>query len=115
MLPIVADPALVAACGLYCGACRKHRAGKCPGCLQSERLGWCKVRGCCVEQGYATCADCVAFYDPRDCARFQNPIARTIGFLLRSDRAACIDRIHEIGRDAFACEMAAAGAQTIRR
>jgi hypothetical protein len=115
MLPIVADPALVAACGLYCGACRKHRSGRCPGCLANEKAGWCKVRSCCLEHGYASCADCVPFDDPRDCPRFDNPIARVIGFLLRSDRAACVDRIREVGRDVFAAEMAARGAQSLRR
>jgi len=115
MPTIAADPSLVAACGLYCGACGKHLAGRCPGCRESEKAGWCKVRSCCAEHGYATCADCAVFDDARECARFDNVIARIIGFVLRSDRAACVDRIREVGREAFAAEMAERGAQSIRR
>ncbi len=115
MLPIIADPSLVAACGLYCGACKKHLAGRCPGCRLNAKAGWCKVRSCCQEHGYATCADCATFTDARDCPKFDNWIAWVIGFVLRSDRAACIDRIRAVGREAFASEMAARGAQSIRR
>ena len=115
MLPILPDPALVAACGLFCGACRTHLAGKCPGCRDNEKAGWCKVRSCCREHGYASCADCVAFEDVRDCPKFDNVVARIIGFVLRSDRAACVDRIRELGRDGYAVEMAVRRAQTMRR
>ena len=34
---------------------------------------------------------------------------------IKAANQACIDRIHDVGRDAFACEMAAARAQSIRR
>ncbi len=27
---------MIAACGLYCGACRKYRMGKCQGCNTSD-------------------------------------------------------------------------------
>ncbi|HUL57748.1 MAG TPA: DUF3795 domain-containing protein [Anaeromyxobacteraceae bacterium] len=115
MTTIVAEPNLVAACGLYCGACGKHLAGRCPGCRENERAGWCRIRSCCAEHGYATCADCAIFEDPRECAKYDNLVARVIGFVLRSNRAACVDRIREVGRDAFAAEMAAKGAQSLPR
>lgn len=115
MATVVADPALVAACGLYCGACKKHLAGKCPGCAGNEKASWCKVRSCCRERGIANCGACAEFPDPRACRTHHNVIARLIGLVLRSDRAACVDRIRAIGTDAFAAEMAAKGAQTIRR
>lgn len=53
----------VAYCGLYCGACRKWKKGKCPGCYHNEKASWCEIRKCCRENDYATCADCqiVAF------------------------------------------------------
>ena len=37
MRTIVSDTQNIAACGLYCGACRKFLAEKCPGCKQNEK------------------------------------------------------------------------------
>ena len=48
----------MAYCGLYCGAGRACRRDRCPGCHEKTNAGWCKVRACCLENGYATCADC---------------------------------------------------------
>jgi hypothetical protein len=115
MADIVADPALVAACGLYCGACKKYLGGKCPGCAKNEKATWCKVRSCCAEKDLANCGACAEHPDPRTCRTHDNFIARVIGLVLRSDRAACVDRIHAIGTEAFAAEMAARRAMTIRR
>lgn len=115
MANIAADPALVAACGLYCGACKKHLSGHCPGCAGNEKASWCKVRSCCREKGIAHCGACAEHPDPRTCRTYDNFIARMVGFLLRSDRAACARRLREIGTDAFAREMAARGEMTIRR
>ena len=39
-----ADPKMVAACGLYCGACKKYRMGKCSGCHKNKKASWCKIR-----------------------------------------------------------------------
>ena len=36
MKTIVPDIQNIAACGLYCGACRKFLIGKCPGCKHNE-------------------------------------------------------------------------------
>lgn len=115
MTQITADPALVAACGLYCGACKKYLAGRCPGCAGNQKASWCGIRTCCRERGIATCAGCADHPDPRTCRTYDNFIARVIGFVLRSDRAACVDRIRTIGAEAFAAEMAASGRQTLRR
>ena len=115
MREIIADKNLVAFCGLYCGACRKYLAEKCPGCRENEKASWCGVRACCLERGYAGCADCPDFPEVRECGKFNNFIARMVGFVLRSDRAACVRLIREKGSDAFAREMASRGAQTIRR
>lgn len=112
---IASDPALVAHCGLYCGACRKYLKGNCPGCHLNEKASWCKVRSCCQESGIATCAECKIHADLHDCRYFHNFISRILGFVLRSDRFACIDRIGTIGPEAFAAEMADKGLQTIRR
>lgn len=115
MKPIVADANLVAFCGLYCGACWRLRKGRCPGCRDNVKAAWCKVRSCCIEQGYASCADCTAHPDPRGCKIFHNPIARVIGFVLRSDRPACIRQIKAEGTQGHATIMAASGRQSLRR
>jgi len=67
MKPIVADVNLTAYCGLYCGGCGAYRRERCPGCHENKKRGWCKVRACCLENGYSTCADCRIVADPRDC------------------------------------------------
>ena len=115
MEPIVASTELVAHCGLYCGACRSYRKGRCKGCHENAKAGWCKVRACCLERDYASCADCAEFADPNDCKLFNNFIARVFGFIFRSDRAACIRQIAKIGLEGHARDMAKNGRQTIRK
>jgi len=115
MNTITTNPDLVAYCGLYCGACGAYQKGRCPGCRQNQKASWCKVRTCCINNGYATCADCMTHVDARRCARFNNPISRLFGFIFRSNRAACIDRIDKIGREAFAREMATTARRTLPR
>ena len=115
MKPVVADPGLVAYCGLYCGACRAYRKGRCPGCRENEKATWCKVRRCCVENNYATCASCDQVGEVADCRKFNNLLAKLFGLIFRSDRGACIVRIGEVGPEAFAAEMSEARQQSIRR
>ncbi len=109
------NPDLVAYCGLYCGACGAYRHGRCPGCRLNNKAAWCKVRTCCIASKYATCADCTTHVDPRQCPGFNNLVSRLFGLIFRSNRAACIDRIDRIGREAFAREMAATGRRTLPR
>ena len=110
-----ARPELVACCGLYCGACRAHLKGKCPGCHYNDRAGWCKVRSCCTEKGIASCADCATHADVNECRKFNHFIARLFGLVFRSDRAACIAQIRTLGIDGHARAMAGKGQQAIRR
>jgi hypothetical protein len=105
MKDIVADPNLVAYCGLYCGACKKYLADKCPGCRENEKATWCGVRACGIENNFTTCADCTLL----------SFMAKVFGFIFRSDRAACIRRIREIGTEQYAAEMAEQQMMTIRR
>lgn len=105
----------VAACGLYCGACRKFKRGKCTGCLTNEKASWCEIRTCCIEHGYASCADCTEFTDLKQCRKFNNVIGKIMGVVLNSNRFACIYRIREVGHEVFALEMEENGQQTIRR
>ncbi len=112
--PIVADKNLIAYCGLYCGACRSYLKGSCPGCRENVKASWCKIRQCCQENDFASCADCTSV-KPEDCRKYTNFISKAIGLILNSDRAACIHRIEEIGYDQFAIEMTENKRQTIKR
>ncbi len=98
----------IAACGLCCGACPKFTKGKCPGCHVSENVGWCKVRKCCIENGWQSCADCT-IANPRECKTLNNFISKVFTVIFRSDRHGCLDRIREVGYEAYAAEMKLAG------
>lgn len=115
MRSISVDSALVAHCGLYCGACKAYRKGRCPGCHDNHKATWCTVRTCCREHAYASCADCTEHPDPMQCRKYNNFISKLIGLVLRSDRAACIRQIKERGIQGHAEIMAAQGTQTIRK
>lgn len=115
MKPIVADVKLVAYCGLYCGACGAYRKGRCPGCHENARASWCKVRACCQGQGYGSCAECAEHAEPKACRWFNNWIAKLFGLIFRSDRAACIHQIREVGLEGHAQRMAEAQRQSLPR
>jgi hypothetical protein len=111
---IVADKSLVAFCGLYCGACKAYLKGKCPGCRDNVKASWCKIRECCLENHFMSCADCTGI-KPEDCKKYTNFMSKAIGFILNSDRKACIERISIVGYENFAAEMTEKKIQTIRR
>jgi hypothetical protein len=115
MKTITSNPELVAYCGLYCGACGAYLKEKCPGCHQNEKATWCKVRSCCIEHKYATCAECSEYPNARDCGKFNNVMSKLIGIILRSDRSACIKQIKQLGVEGHAKNMAQNKRQTIRR
>ena len=112
---IVADANLIAACGLYCGACGAYLKGKCPGCKANVKATWCQVRSCCHEQAYASCADCRQKADAKDCRKFNNFMSKLFGLLFGSDRGACIARIKADGYPAFAQYMAENKLQALKR
>ncbi|MCP4599161.1 MAG: DUF3795 domain-containing protein [Proteobacteria bacterium] len=114
MKPIVADAALVAKCGLYCGACPKYLKDKCPGCAKNEKAGWCKVRSCTFEHGWASCAECT-LKTANDCKEFNSFMSKLFGFIFQSNRAACIHRIQEVGIETYAGEMAKMGRPSLKR
>lgn len=104
---------LIAFCGLYCGACRKYLKGSCPGCLKNEKADWCKIRICCMDKGYHSCADCSM--DVAECKKFSNFMSKVFALLFKSDRKACIERIRKIGTEDYAKEMAGMRCHTIKR
>jgi hypothetical protein len=111
---IVADRNLVAFCGLYCGACRSYLKGKCPGCKENVKASWCKVRQCCMENNFQSCADCTTI-ELLECKKYNNFISKMFGYVFNSDRPACIARIKEIGYDDFPVEMAKYKRQSLKR
>jgi hypothetical protein len=111
---IVADKNLIAFCGLYCGACKSYLKGKCNGCRENDKATWCKVRLCCFENNYLSCADCQKT-GLMDCKIFNNFFSKIIGYFLRSDRAACINLIKEKGYENFAIIMAGNKKHTIKK
>jgi hypothetical protein len=109
------DPALVAYCGLYCGACGAYLKGRCPGCHENVKAKWCKIRACCGEHSYTTCAECREFTDPNDCRMFNNLIAKVMGVVLNSNRQACVLKLRELGLDDFAALMTENKRQSLPR
>ena len=109
MEKIKSDKNLIAFCGLYCGACRRYLSGKCSGCHEYAKATWCKLRTCCLENSYATCADCKYFVNPNDCKKFNNWISKLFALFFKSDRKGCIDRIKKVGLEKYAQEMAKSG------
>ena len=111
---IIADEKLIAFCGLYCGACPSYLKGKCLGCKDNVKATWCKVRQCCMENNYSSCADC-KIMELKDCKKFNNFISKMVGFFLNSNRSACIAKIKEIGYAEYAKDMTCKKCQTIKR
>jgi hypothetical protein len=111
---IIADKNLIAYCGLYCGACRSFLTNKCPGCKDNIKASWCKIRDCCIENNFQSCADCGKI-ELMECKKYNTLISKIIGYVLNSDREACITRIKEFGYDDFAIEMTNNKRQTIKR
>jgi hypothetical protein len=107
---IKADAKLIAACGLYCGACGAFLKGKCPGCKENVKAEkWCNVKNCCKDNGYKSCADCGTYKNPDDCKNFNNFISKIFKVIFRSNRKGCIDKIRSVGYDEFAKEMSKTG------
>jgi hypothetical protein len=100
------DTRLIAACGLYCGACRRYLKDGCPGCKDNPKAAWCKIRICCREKEIENCSQCDTFSDPNNCKMYNNFIARIIGFVSGTDRARCIEIIKQKGPDGFVAFMA---------
>lgn len=116
MKPIEAKSELVAACGLYCGACRSYLRDRCPGCRKNTKATWCKIRLCCQERRIESCAECSEYPDPQQCRKFNNLIStKAFALIFRSNRAACIEQIRRLGLAGHAADMAANQRQSIRR
>ena len=96
----------IAYCGLYCKACPAFVSGKCEGCrVDSAKSAVlykkCKVKPCCVENGFFTCADCTIYASTKACKKY-NPLMLNISSWIGCvNRSKCIDMIKEKGRAEF--------------
>ena len=106
---------LVSACGLYCGGCHKFLKGNCPGCRETQKAAWCKIRTCIQDRGYATCAECQTFENVHDCKKFNTLFAKFFALIFKSDRKASLELISQIGPAAYAQEMETQGIMVIKR
>jgi hypothetical protein len=93
-------------CGFYCNACPLLIKGKCKGCKGNTpdcAVGYnaCKVRPCCIENGYSTCAECKKYESVRDCKKFNPFMIRFGEFISRTKRTKGIEMIKEKGEQAF--------------
>lgn len=111
----MADKNLVAYCGLYCGVCKKFINKKCPGCRGNIKATWCKIRTCCIDNKYFSCADCQKYNVANDCKKFNNIFSKFFALVFKSDRNACIARIKGTGAEQYANEMSAANKMSIKK
>lgn len=113
MRAVVIDTRLIAACGMYCGACPSYINEKCPGCHTRGKVLFCQVRSCCHEQGIHSCGDCGEHGDPSDCSRLDNLFSRVVDRIRNTDRTECIRAIQDAGPEHYAESMARRGKRAI--
>ena len=106
MKQINADKQLISYCGLYCGCCKSYLKDKCPGCRQNGKYKKCKMKPCCIENEYISCADCTEFTNVMECKKFTNRLWNLLEFIFRTQRVDCIRLIKEKGYEEYANFMA---------
>ncbi len=104
---------LIAACGLYCGACRKYIAGKCPGCKENEKASWCKIRSCNMKNFTPNCSQCT-LTTKGECKILNNSIGKVFKLIFRTDRLASLRFISRYGSDAYVDKMAKSNQMAIK-
>jgi len=97
---------MISYCGFYCGACPTLLKGKCQGCKGDSpncAVGYkaCKVRPCCIENNYNSCADCGEYESVKDCKLYNPVLINLFQFLLKSSRRKGIEMIKEKGPNEF--------------
>jgi hypothetical protein len=68
-----------------------------------------------MEHDYSSCAECEEFANPSECKKYNNIISKIVGFVLRSDRAACVMQIKKMGIQGHADTMTRQKKQTIKK
>ena len=97
---------LIAYCGLYCKACPAFASGKCDGCRSKSaksavKYKKCKVKPCCAENGFFTCADCTKYASTKDCKMYNPLLLKIASRIEGSNRSKAIEMIKEKGRAEF--------------
>ncbi len=115
MRPTVADPTLIAICGLYCGTCGAYVTEKCGGCRQSEAKTGCCVRNCANQKGIFTCADCWSFFKAGNCGEFNHAAPQVFGLHFPADRPNCLKEVRRLGPNAYSQKMAGLGHTLFRQ
>lgn len=77
------DTDLIAYCGLFCSNCKQYKKGKCPGCKENDKFTWCKIRSCCMEKKYKSCADCIDFENPKEYKKYNNFMVKIMGIFFK--------------------------------
>lgn len=67
----------------------------------------CKVKKCCIDRQYTTCAECNEFVNLKECGKLYNLISRFFGFVFRTNRIGNLNRVREVGIDQFQREVLA--------
>ena len=97
---------MISYCGFYCAACPKYTNGDCKGCKGDNpkcAVGYktCKVRPCCIENGFDSCAKCDKYGSVKDC-KLYNPLMIRFGqFITRTNRRKGIEMIKDKGEQEF--------------
>jgi len=104
------DENLIAYCGIYCGACSSFASRKCDGCRGDSpkcAAGYksCKVKPCCVENGFFTCADCTIYTSTKECKKYNPLLLKVAAWIESSDRSKAIEMIRSKGRAEFLAYM----------
>jgi hypothetical protein len=105
-----ANTNLISYCGFYCGACPNFKKDKCEGCKGDSvkcAVGFksCKVRPCCIENGYSSCAECEQYDSVKSCKLYNPFMVNFFQFLMSSRRRKGIEMIKEKGEEVFAAFM----------
>jgi len=100
------DENLISHCGLYCGACPSFKSGKCDGCRGDSAKSaivykQCKVKPCCVENEFFTCADCTIYASTKECKKYNPLLLKIASWVESSDRSKAIEMIKAKGRTEF--------------
>jgi hypothetical protein len=108
--PTTDNESFIAYCGLYCKACPSFTSGKCDGCRGDSTkcavlYKQCKVRPCCRENGFFTCADCTIYPSVKECKKYNPLLLKIAAWVESSDRSKAIDMIQTKGRAAFVAFM----------
>ena len=101
---------MIAYCGIYCKECPTFKSGKCEGCRGDSAkcavlYKKCKVRPCCIENGFFTCADCTIYASTKECKKYNPMLLKIAAWVESSDRSKGIEMIRAKGQAEFAAFM----------